>query len=113
MKKRIFLLVVVILTLIAVPAAMANHCVRCKPGPTPGQSTCTVATGTLIGGYEGCYVENGACITFGAFCPPHSAALTTPLASEYRVAAVERLDEPQTAASETLVAAAEAAPSTR
>ncbi|HYC89204.1 MAG TPA: hypothetical protein VEO54_08345 [Thermoanaerobaculia bacterium] len=114
MKKRILLMVVVILLILAVPVAMANHCRRCRPGPTPGQSTCTIATGTLLGGYEGCYVENGSCITFGAACPPHTAAVT-PLAAEYRVASVERLDEPKSGAGETTVAAAtvEAAPSTR
>ena len=113
MKKRIFLMVVVILTILIVPMAMASHCLRCRPGPIVGQSTCTIATGTLLGGYEECTVENGRCQTSGAFCPPHTAAVT-PLAMEYQVAAVERLDEPQSGASETLVAAApEATPSTR
>lgn len=115
MTKRISLslLVVVLLTLFAVPAAMADHCYRCKIVPAPQVSYCITNTSTTFGGFPDCYSDETGCYVSGTQCPPHTASLSTPLATEYRVAAVERLDEPQTAASETLVATVSAAPSTR
>lgn len=100
MKKQWILLLVLAVVLTSAPAAMASHCQRCRPI----SQSCGIATNY---GWEycewdvfenNCYVETA--------CGPHfSATLTEPLANEFTVASVERLDEPRTA--ETRVASLE------
>jgi hypothetical protein len=60
-------------------------------------------------GWTECYSDEFGCQISGDRCYGHPIAqLSTPLAAEYAVASVERLDEPQTAAAETIVADADA-----
>ena len=105
-KKWIVLLVGVALILSAAPSAMATHCWRCKV-VGGGVSICVAATGQL-GGREFCEDGSGVCQPSGDTCVPHGLAPEPePLAAEFTVASVERLDEPQSAASETLVTSLE------
>ena len=113
MKRALPLLFAVAFLLTIAPIAMADHCYRCRSrpfqqgepancqiNPNFGFVTCTVNV-----------VEDTCTLTTA--CGDH-ASLVTPLASEFQVASVERLDEPQTAASDTLVAAVHAIqPATR
>jgi hypothetical protein len=111
MTKRIALLVVV-LTVFAAPSLMADHCFRCKIVAQPGVSYCIYHTNTQFLGWTECYSDEFGCQVSGDRCYGHPLAqLSTPLAAEYAVASVERLDEPQTANAETIVA--DAAPATR
>ena len=105
MKTRIAsLLLIVVVALSMAPAAMAQ-CRRCSlawqdciPVSSFGYEICVFEG-------DGCYLENR--------CPAY-AETSEPLAAEFTVASVERLDEPQTAAPQTLVAvAATPAPATR
>ncbi|HEX6086261.1 MAG TPA: hypothetical protein VF266_17150 [Thermoanaerobaculia bacterium] len=103
MKKRVVLLLVVALTLTLAPAAMANHCKVCRPlWEACGQSASS--------GWNNCTWDESTnkCITSSS-CS-HSVAALTPLASEFQVASVENLDEPQAGANETRVASLETAP---
>lgn len=105
MTKRIALVVGVALILSAAPDAFAGHCWRCRYFPTIGEAACVTVNSTTFGGWTSC--DDGAgCVVSGEECAPHTAAFTPPLASEYTVVAVERLDEPRSAADETLVASA-------
>jgi hypothetical protein len=105
MTKRIALLVVV-LTVFAAPAAMADHCFRCKIVPAPEVSYCIYHTNAQFLGWTECYSDETGCFVSGDRCYGHPVQASTPLAADYEVASVERLDEPQTAASETVLAAA-------
>lgn len=109
MKKRLISLLVLTLVMALAPAAMANHCLRCKPLA----ETCV---GSINYGFQYCDWDDwtGICVTSDP-CGNHSASLSQPLAAEYAVASVERIDEPQAnPAAETLVASAAApAPATR
>ncbi len=111
MKHRLIPLLVLAVVVLTAPAAMAEHCWRCKPLA----QDCTVAMG-VIPGWEQCYWDPlyNQCVQENE-CTPHSAALAVqPLAAEYAVASVERLDEPNTTASDTLVASLQpAAPTSR
>ena len=102
MTKRIALLsaAVLIVVLSAAPDAMANHCFRCKLFQM--EFDCVAAVGTTPG-YPICETDGITCQTSGTQCAPHTAS-ATPLASEYSVASVKRLDLPGSDASETLVA---------
>ena len=100
MKKQWILLLVLAVALTSAPAAMAGHCERCRPVA----QTCGVAInyGYVICDWDVvenyCYVESP--------CGSHpTSAPTEPLANEFTVASVERLDEPQ--AAETRVASLE------
>ena len=112
-KRMIPLLFVIGILFTIAPIAMADHCYRCRSRPfQQGEpANCQINPNH---GFANCSVDvvNDTCILTIA-CGNH-AALVTPLASEFQVASVERLDEPQTGASDTLVAAVRtAAPATR
>ena len=109
MTKRIALLagIALIATLGAAPDAMAYHCFRCKLFQM--QFSCVAATGTTPG-YPICETDGFTCQTSGTRCTPHTASVA-PLASEYQVASVERLDEPASSESLTLAAATQTAQS--
>lgn len=101
MNKQWILLLVLAIVLTSAPAAMAAHCERCRPV----SQSCGSAFNY---GWEYCEWDvftNSCYVEFA--CGPHSAATTTgPLANEFTVASVERLDEPQPA--ETRIASLEA-----
>ncbi|MBV9492610.1 MAG: hypothetical protein JOZ54_00050 [Acidobacteria bacterium] len=102
MTKRMLLLVVLVLAIatVAAPAAMADHCRKCR------LDKCTIAAS---GGFPTCDDATGVCITTGATCTGPHPLIDEDLASRYAVVSVERLDEPQTAAKqETRVAQLEA-----
>jgi hypothetical protein len=95
MKKRLIpLLAVIAIAFAAVPDAQA--CVRCQF--SVDYSTCK--WGTLFGSTD-CDDSTGQCVLSGESCRQSAAA--APLATEYAIASVERIDEPQQPA-ETLVA---------
>lgn len=99
MKKRLVALVVLALIVVAAPAALADHCVRCF------NNQCSIA---FTGGALSCTITtSGACRTSGTCSGPHPFIEEEPFAAEFTVALVERLDEPQTAAPETAVASLE------
>ncbi|HYI10152.1 MAG TPA: hypothetical protein VEK57_13920 [Thermoanaerobaculia bacterium] len=94
MKRYGILLLVVAIALASAPAAMAK-CQRCKPAIL----ACGDAT---IGGWEYCeWTWDNNCIVHTPCGTLAAAAPSESLAAEFIVAAVERLDEPQIAASET------------
>lgn len=103
MTKRIALLtgIALIAVLSAAPDAKANHCFRCKLAQM--SVSCVAATGTTPG-YPVCESDGFSCQTSGTRCAAHTASVA-PLASEYQVASVERLDD----AAKTDVAKADAA----
>lgn len=87
MKKRLIPLLVFILALSIAPAALASHCERCKL--VANECVWVADYGWAICAYDtggNCYTQNR--------CGPHAAAVQ-PLAAEFRVASVERADEPQ------------------
>lgn len=102
MKKRLIpLLLVFAIVLLSAPAAMATHCERCRPL----RQDCIRPT--VIAGWEICYWDdfNQVCVHENE-CAPHEGTLASAQAfsAEYAVASVERLDEPNAAAHESLVA---------
>ena len=104
MKKRLIpLLVLIILVLGIAPAAMANHCERCRI--VANECAWVADYGWAICDYDiagNCYTQNR--------CGPHATAAVQPLASEFLVASVERLDEPQQPDSATIRVASLEAP---
>jgi hypothetical protein len=103
MTKRIVLLVAVLSVVIA-PNLMASWCYRCKVVPAPEVSYCIEHTSTAFLGWKMCTSDSTGCFTSGDRCygqPTQQSS--TPLAADYAVASVERLDEPQTAGAATLV----------
>ena len=88
LKRTIPLLFAVAVVLVAfAPDALANHCARCRF--SVDMQWCQF--GTAIGSAD-CYVDEfGVCWESGQ-CTHFSAAVT-PLASEFEVASVERIDE--------------------
>jgi hypothetical protein len=112
-RRTIPLLFVLGILLTIAPAAMAHHCWGCKIRPLPHTEppSCVVR---LNFGFAICEPneETDSC-TQSMPCGSHMAAMT-PMAAEFKVASVERLDEPQTPASDTQVARAQAPqPATR
>lgn len=104
MKTRVSLLLVLAIVLATAPVAMANHCKVCRPL----HEACSTSSNY---GWLNCTwnEETGTCSTSSA-CGNHSAALALePLAADYAVASVERLDVPQTNMDETRVASLETA----
>jgi hypothetical protein len=100
MKKPVFALVILATVLAAAPDALADHCYRCYNGTTCGPST----------GYgkQFCSDYSGSCVFYGYACDgPHPFMPEEPLAAEYVIVSVERLDEPQQPAAETRVASLE------
>ena len=88
MTKRLIPLLVFILVLSIAPAAMASHCERCKI--VANECAWVADYGWAICDYDtggNCYTQNR--------CGPHAAAAVQPLAAEFQVATVERIDEPQ------------------
>jgi hypothetical protein len=114
MKRTASLLIVLSLVVLAAPAAMAdNTCYICRFS----FATCRPATATSTNAWTDCFSEDGICELRGSPCTPSlsaSAAVPAPLASDYKVASVERLDEAQQPNADGLVASATvAAPATR
>lgn len=105
MTKRLAFLAVAALIVVvgAAPDAMANHCFRCRWYAFEGEYDCFRIPGSVLNGRPFCETDGITCQTWGDLCQPHTAS-TAPLASEYAVASVERLDEPASGAGETLVA---------
>ena len=99
-KRFIPLLVLTFAVITIAPAALANHCLRCKP-------IIEDCGGTTNLGFEICEWDVGGCFVSNP-CGNHALPELQPLAAEFTVASVERLDEPKTAVSETLVASVEA-----
>jgi hypothetical protein len=106
MKTRILLLFATIVLLTIAPAAMADGCFRCVPLPTPH---CVNAF--HVDGFTICFVDETGCHLDGAQCAPMGSEAA--LSSEYKVASVERIDEPQAPASPTPLVAPETEPPTR
>ncbi len=100
MKKPLLVLLIVALALAAAPVALADHCVTCRFG------NCGFAT---TGGYQSCTDLGSTCSLSGSCGGPHPFTETEePLAIDFVVASVERLDEPQQpVTAETRVASAE------
>jgi len=90
MKRSIPLLAAVLLLLAVAPAAMADHCVRCKISM---DFSCLWNTNF---GRTDCFSDGFSCTLNGPLCNHQLAA--TPFAAEFTVASVERLDEPRTPA---------------
>jgi len=99
--KRLIPLLVLAIAVTAAPAAMANHCTRCNPIV----EDCVHISNF---GFEICEFDP---FTFTCYtelpCGSHVVAEPEPLAAEFTVASVERIDEPKTPASETRIAALE------
>jgi hypothetical protein len=112
MKRTASLLIVLSLVVLAAPAAMAE-CYICRFS----YATCRPATATSTNAWTQCFSEDGICELSGSPCTVSasaSASIPAPLASDYRVASVERLDEPQQPNADGLVATvATPAPATR
>lgn len=101
MKKRLVLMLTVLaIVLMVAPLAMADHCTTCRYG------NCRPAT---VPAYYFCEDLGATCSMSGWGCGgPHPFTEEAPLAAEFVVASVERLDEPQPAsAQETQVASLE------
>ena len=108
MKKRLLPLFVLVVAfvLVTAPAAMADHCTRCKTTQT-GQQICWFA---VTGGYPFCDDTSGSCVFTGQWCTgPHPFAPedSEPFATDFTVASVERLDEAQPAKADAHVASLE------
>lgn len=110
MKKRLMLLLtlaVIVLTL--APAAMADHCTRCRT--TTNGPQCWFA---VTGGYPFCEVTTTGCKFYGTLCTGPHPVIDDDFGADYTVISVERLDEqPQPRADEPRVASLEAPPATR
>jgi hypothetical protein len=96
MKRRIISLLVLAVVLTGAPAAMADHCDRCRPI----DNECVPA---INYGFEICWHPGTEYCVLENPCGDHRAE-PEPLAAEFTVASVERLDEPHTTASETIIA---------
>lgn len=94
-KRLLTLLLTVALTAVIAPAALAD-CYKCQIVPAPQVRYCTAATNPLIGNTE-CYSDETGCYLSGPRCSPGSFAATTPLASDFQVASVQRVEEPASA----------------
>ena len=103
-KKRVVLLVAVALMIGAAPAALAEHCLRCGWSAQLQEPVCKPAI-NMFAGWTECEDGGGTCSTSGTECEPHGSGLA-PLATEYTVASVERLDDAPDGADETLIAEA-------
>jgi hypothetical protein len=106
MKRTIPLVLAAVMLFSVAPAALADHCEKCKISMT---FECITA---ITGGRPICISDGFSCTTSGALCT-HNPSAATSLAAEYTVASVERLDEPATKADDKLVAALEAPQPTR
>ncbi|HYC88607.1 MAG TPA: hypothetical protein VEO54_05305 [Thermoanaerobaculia bacterium] len=86
MRKRLMLMLMVFAILLTMaPVAMADHCQTCNRF-----GNCRPAT---IPAYYFCEMVNGSCNLTGWGCGgPHPFTQEEPLAAEFTVASVERLD---------------------
>lgn len=102
MKTRLVLLLVVV-ALAAAPVALADHCKACRNGK------CSFA---VTGGYQSCTQLANGCSLSGTCGGPHPFIEVEPLAAEFEIISVERLDDgpQQPGASETRVASLEETP---
>ena len=103
MKKQMIALLVltVVVTLMIAPLAMADHCRKCNATGT----RCAIAAS---GGKPFCTDTSGTCVLSGLTCTGPHPFTEEPLAAEFEVVSVERLDEqPQPAANDTRVASLE------
>ena len=93
MKKRLVLMFMVFAIVLTVaPLAMADHCTTCRFG------NCRPAT---VPAYYFCEDLGATCSLSGWGCGgPHPFTEEEPLAAEFIVASVERLDDRQPAPSE-------------
>jgi hypothetical protein len=107
MKIRNILLLFAAVILLTSSAVIAQpfNCNRCVPLPT-----LHCAQAFRVNGFTTCVVDETGCHLSGEECGPFISA--PPLASEYVVAAVERIDEPKTV-SAPLVAPDTTEPPTR
>jgi hypothetical protein len=106
MKIRLIPLLLLAVMVLSAPAAMAA-CLRCDPR----HEACK---GTPIGGYLVCEDQgNKLCYTESP-CGTGLAPATEPLAAEFTVASVERLDQPKASAPDKpQVASVEVPPAAR
>lgn len=87
MRKRLVLMLMVFAVVAtAAPLAMADHCTTCRFG------NCAPAT---VPAYYFCQDLGSTCSLSGACSGPHPFTEEEPLAAEFVVASVERLDERQ------------------
>jgi len=104
MKRLIPLIAIMLLVITVAPAAMADHCVRCKISM---EFECLWGSNF---GRTDCFSDGFSCTLSGPACNHQLAAV--PLAADFTVASVERLDnrtdqptaEPKTNATPALVA---------
>lgn len=96
MKRLIPLIAIMLLAVTIAPGAMADHCVRCKISM---EFECNWGTNF---GRTDCFSDGFSCILSGPACNHQLAE--APLAADFTVASVERLDEPATNAAPALVA---------
>lgn len=98
MKKQLLVLLIVAIALAAAPVAMADHCVTCR------NLKCAIA---FTGGSLSCTQLANGCSLSGSCGGPHPFTEEEFFTTEFVVASVERLDEPQQpAADETRIASA-------
>ena len=99
MKRSLLVLLIVAVFMTVAPTAMADHCVTCR------NLKCSIA---FTGGYLSCTQLANGCSLSGGCGGPHPFTEEEFFATEFTVASVDRLDEPQQpAANETRVASAE------
>ena len=93
MKRFTSLLIVLSLVVLAAPPAMAPECWTCRFS----WATCYPASASSTQKWTQCTDGDGECYLSGSPCTP-SLAASAPLAFDYQVASVERLDteEPRT-----------------
>lgn len=108
MKRTIPLIAIAIFLFTLAPAAQAD-CWKCRHYPLQGIKRCVPAFGPNFN-FTLCWdVGEDDCATGGSPCSPELAM--TSFATDYRVASVERLEEP--AADDALVATLETPATTR
>jgi hypothetical protein len=114
MLKRMIPLLLVLGAFVAAPAAMAE-CYRCKIRSLPHTEPPQCIVVTLGPKFAECIedFENDTCILTGTCSTLAASAQPGPLAAQYAVASVQRLDEPQLAAAPALTAAATNVPLAR
>lgn len=100
MKRFLYSFLVLVVLLAGALTSVADHCHRCS-----ASQNCRPAAS---GGKPFCDDSGSVCVLQGLTCTTTHPLEDEPLATEYTVAAVERLDEPQSAPSETRVASIEA-----
>jgi hypothetical protein len=105
MKKPVISLLILAIVLTVAPAALADHCRICRLR-SDGTYTCWIA---VNGGQPICddFTVPGTCVLSGNTCTGPHPFVEEPLAADFTVASVERLDEPQPSQSGTRIASLE------